>query len=350
MTQNIASACSRPSSSRLVTLIRSLLAACVLTGTVTATAAPPPLRGSFDPIAFNATFHHGVAVVNGTKLHYVEGGRDASGDAVLLIPGWPQSWYAWRFVMPALVAAGHRVVALDLRGMGDSDHPLEGYDSKTVASDIHAFAGSLGLAHNGRLHVVGHDVGAWMAYAHAADWPGDVRTLTLMEAALPGITAPAPGGIPTDDGNMRSWHFAFNRIPDLPEILVQGHERAYLSWLFGQKSVKGYVFTPDALDEYVRVFSQPGGARAAFSYYRTAFSSSGLQQNRLRAASHLPMPVLALGGQHSVGGGMLNTAKLVASDVTGVTIPDAGHFVLEESPSEVSEAILAFIQTPRRSQ
>lgn len=288
--------------------------------------------------------HHGVAFVNGTRLHYVEGGADAQGDPILLIPGWPQSWYAWRLVMPKLLAAGHHVVALDLRGMGDSDHPLDGYDSKTIAADIHAFVEFKGLARAGRLHVVGHDVGAWMAYAHAADWPNDVLTLTVMEAALPGITPPAPAGIPSDEGNMRSWHFAFNRLPDLPEVLVQGHERAYLGWLFAQKSAKGYVFDQEALDEYVRVFAQPGGARAAFAYYRAAFSDSGLQQNRLRAVTRLSMPVLAVGGQFSVGDGMLNTMKLVAKDVQGVNIPGAGHFVLEESPGEVANALLHFLR------
>ena len=166
-----------------------------------------------------------------------------------------------------------------------------------------------------------------------------------MEAALPGITPPPPAGIPGDDANLRSWHFAFNRLPDLPELLVQGHERAYLAWLFAQKSTKGYVFTPAALDEYTRVFAQPGGARAAFSYYRAAFSAAGLQQNRLRAATRLPMPVLAVGGQYSVGAAMLGTMQLVGADVRGLTIPGAGHFVLEESPSDVAQAMLQFMQS-----
>lgn len=334
-------------------LFRSLLAACAAAGIATATAtasasASAAAAGSspsgVDAAAFHATLHHGVALVSGVRLHYVEGGTDAKGDPILLIPGWPQSWYAWRLVMPELVAAGHRVVALDLRGMGDSDHPMDGYDSKTIAADIHAFVEARGLARGGRLHVVGHDVGAWMAYAHAADWPKDALTLTVMEAALPGITPPAPAGIASDEGNMRSWHFAFNRLPDLPEMLVQGHERAYLAWLFAQKSVKRHVFTPDALDEYTRVFSQPGGARAAFSCYRAAFSEIGLQHNRLRAQTRLSVPVLAVGGQYSVGEGMLNTMKLVASDVRGLTIPGAGHFVLEESPSEVAQAVLKFVR------
>lgn len=314
-------------------LLRSVLAGCAAAVIATASAAP-------------AQFHHGVVLANGVRLHYVEAGQEATGDPILLIPGWPQSVYAWRLVMPKLVAAGHRVVALDLRGMGDSDHPMEGYDSKTMAADIHAFIEAVGLARAGRLHVVGHDVGAWMAYAHAADWPGDVKTLTVMEAALPGITPPAPAGIPNDEANLRSWHFAFNRLPDLPEILIQGHERAYLSWIFAQKSVQRYVFTQDALDEYTRVLSQPGGARAAFGYYRSAFSDLGLEQNRARAATRLRMPVLAVGGQYSVGAGMFNTMKLVATDVRGLTLPGAGHFVLEESPAEVAQALLDFVDAP----
>jgi pimeloyl-ACP methyl ester carboxylesterase len=327
-----------------IRLTRYLLALYWAASGAVACAAPADIAVSnVDQVSFDTSFHHGVAVVNGVRLHYVEGGTEARGNPILLIPGWPQSWYAWRFVMPKLVAAGHRVVALDLRGMGDSDHPMDGYDGKTIAADIHAFVESRGLAREGRLHVAGHDVGAWMAYALAAEWPRDIRTLTVMEAALPGITPPAPAGVPGDDATMRSWHFAFNRLPDLPEMLVQGHERAYLQWLFAQKSAKGYVFTPAALDEYERVFAQPGGARAAFSYYRAAFSDSGLRQNRVRAAARLTMPVLAVGGQYSVGEGMLNTMKLVATDVRGVTIPGAGHFVPEESPTEVAQAILKFV-------
>lgn len=338
------------SHSRFKTLC-SLLAICAAAGVSAGSAASDSVSGSaFDVAAFSKGFHHGVVQVNGVKLHYVEGGMDAKGDPILLIPGWPQSWYAWRFVMPKLVAAGHRVVALDLRGMGDSDHPLDGYDSTSIAADLHAFVEARGLARDGRLHVAGHDVGAWMAYAYAADWPHDVNTLTVMEAALPGITPPAPAGIPGDDANMRSWHFAFNRLPDLPEMLVQGHERAYLGWLFAQKSHNGEVFTPDALDEYTRVFALPGGARAAFSYYRAAFSETGLQQNRRRAATRLPMPVLAVGGQYSVGEGMLNTMKLVATDARGVNISDAGHFVLEEKPVGVAAAMLKFMRAERGSR
>jgi pimeloyl-ACP methyl ester carboxylesterase len=308
-----------------------------------APAAPAP---GFDAAAFHQVFHDGAVVVNGVRLHYVEGGR---GDPILLVPGWPQSWYAWRFIMPTLVAAGHRVVAVDLRGMGDSDHPQDGYDGRTVARDLHEFVAALDLAKGGKLTVAAHDVGAWMGYAYAADWPGDVHRLVLMEAALPGITPPAPAGIASDAANTRTWHFAFNRLPDLPELLVQGHERAYLGWLFAQKSARPWVFTPQALDEYERVFVQPGGARSAFAYYRAAFGDAGLRQNRERAERMLELPVLTVGGQHGVGDLLRDTMQAVARDVRGVQIADCGHFVLEECPEEVSDELLRFVRTARVS-
>jgi len=291
--------------------------------------------------AFRKTFHDGVAVVDGTRIHYVEGGH---GSPLLLVPGWPESWYAWRLVMPALAASGHHVVAIDPRGMGDSDHPETGYDARTAASDLHGLVTALGLATSGPIDVAAHDVGSWLAYAYAADYPADVRKLAVFEAALAGITPPAPAGTPDDAVNLKTWHFAFNRLPDLPEMLVQGHERAYLAWLFNQKARKPWVFTPEVIDEYTRVFTRPGGARAAFSYYREAFGEAGIAQNRERARKKLQMPVLAVGGQYGVGDALQNTMKLAAADVSGTVLPGCGHFVLEECPIEVTTQLETFFK------
>ncbi|MGJ9418750.1 alpha/beta fold hydrolase [Massilia sp. CMS3.1] len=301
-------------------------------------AAPTQKQATLDP--FWQTFHHAAITLDGVKIHYVEGGQ---GAPVLLIPGWPESWYAWRMVMPALVASGHRVIAIDPRGMGDSSHPRSGYDTRTVAAEIHRFIAATGLARDAKVDVVGHDVGAWIAYALAADWPGDVRRLTVMEAALPGITPPNPAGIPTDSANTHTWHFAFNRLDDLPEILVEGHERAYLNWIFQQKANRSWVFTPEVMDEYVRVYTLPGGTRAAFSYYREAFSNAGLKQNVERAQIKLAMPVLAIGGQFGVGDAMANTMKSIANDVSGKRLEGCGHFVLEECPEAVASALHPFL-------
>ena len=100
----------------------------------------------FDPATFWTQFHHDTVVIKGVRLHFVEGG---SGTPILLLPGWPQSWYAWRYVMPLLANAGRRVIALDPRGMGDSDRPASGYEMRTVAAEIHGFVEALRLTANG---------------------------------------------------------------------------------------------------------------------------------------------------------------------------------------------------------
>lgn len=292
---------------------------------------------------FDKTFHHGMATVHGMRLHYVEGG---TGRPVLLVPGWPESWYAWRDVMPALVASGHHVVALDPRGMGDSDHPESGYDTKTVAADLHEFVDSMHLAAHGKVDVVAHDVGAWIAYAYASDWPADVGRLALLEAAIVGVSPPAPAGIPSDAANVRTWHFAFNRLPDLPEMLVAGHEREYLGWLFAKKSAKPWAFTPAVLDEYTRDFTQPGGVRTAFAYYRAAFDDASIAANRERARRPLDMPVLAIGGQFGVGDALRDTLRSVAPDLRGSVLPGCGHFVMEECPDDVLGQLEPFLRAP----
>ncbi|ASU37981.1 alpha/beta hydrolase [Herbaspirillum sp. meg3] len=294
---------------------------------------------AFSPTTFWNDFHHGSVHVNGVRLHYVEGGN---GAPVLLIPGWPQSWYAWRLVMPLLAAGGRRVIAIDPRGMGDSDKPASGYDLKTVAADLHAFTDALGLRAHGPLDVAGHDIGTWIGHAYAADWPDDIRRLALFDAALPGITPPAPSGIPSAEANSRTWHFAFNRLDDLPEILLQGHERAFLSYLFHTKADNRWAITPADLDEYERVFSAPGAVRAALSYYRVAFSPEGLAQSHSRGEQTLSMPILAMGAEHGVKDMLLNTLRTIATDVRGGILKDCGHYMPEEMQEAVADELLRF--------
>jgi alpha-beta hydrolase superfamily lysophospholipase len=109
----------------------------------------------------NMTFSHNTASVNGIQLHYVIGGQ---GDPVVLLHGWPETWYAWHKVMPAL-AKNYTVIAPDLRGLGDSSKPPTGYDGKTVAEDIHQLVTQLGFE---TIFLVGHDIGAFVAYPYAA--------------------------------------------------------------------------------------------------------------------------------------------------------------------------------------
>jgi len=304
---------------------------------------------TFSPDTFWNDFHHGSARVNGVRLHYVEGGSNGVPippmPPILLIPGWPQSWYAWRLVMPLLAASGRRVIAIDPRGMGDSDKPASGYDLKTIAADLHEFANALGLLKDGPFDVAGHDIGTWIGHAYAADWPADIRRLALFDAALPGITPPPPPGIPSEETNLKTWHFPFNRLDDLPEILLQGHERAFLNYLFHTKAINRWSITPADLDEYERVFSAPGAVRAALSYYRVAFSPAGLAQSRRRSEQTLAMPILALGAEHGVKDALVTTLRSIAADVRGGTLPGSGHYMPEEIPDAVADELLRFFQT-----
>ena len=289
---------------------------------------------------------HHVAKIDGTRFHYVTAG---TGDPVLLLPGWPESWIAWRKVVPLLVGAGRRVIVLDPRGLGESDKPAAGYDLDTAARDLHRFLAATNLATPGGIDIVAHDVGTWIAHAHAATYPADVRRLVLTESNIPGVTTFTSSGIPSEALTLKSWQFAFNRLNDLPEILVQGREREYLAWIFATKSFRPYAIDTAALDEYTRQYSAPGAMRAGFAWYRANFDADGLAQAKARAAKRLTMPVLALGGSEGVGDALRATVATIGDHVEGGAISGAtagcGHFLPEECPDELTAAVIKFWQS-----
>ena len=296
----------------------------------------------------NQIEHH-IAKVDGTRFHYVTAG---SGDPVLLLPGWPESWIAWRKVLPLLVNAGRSAVVLDPRGFGESDKPAGGYDLDTAARDLHGFLAATNLATVGGIDIIAHDVGTWIAHAHAVNYPADVKRLVLTESNIPGVTTFASSGIPSEAINLKSWQFAFNRLNDLPEILVQGRERAYLAWIFATKTTRTYAIEPEALEEYTRQYSVPGAMRAGFTWYRANFDAEGLAQAKARATKRLTMPVLALGGSDGVGDALRATVATIGDRVQGGAITakglrgdGCGHFLPEECPDEMIEAVFKFWQS-----
>lgn len=278
---------------------------------------------------FDGTFSHHTAGANGVRLHYVMGGR---GDPVVLLHGWTQTWRGWRKVMPAL-AERHTVIAPDLRGMGDSEKPLGGYDGLTVAEDVRQLVLGLGFE---RFHLVGHDIGGWAAYPLAASYPGAVRTLAMVDSLPPGLGF--------DDFSVTEenplWHMAFHTAEDVAEMLVSGKEREYLSYFYRNYSYDPAAIGEEDVDEYVRRYSAPGGLRGGFGHYRAFFES--VRQNReLVGRGKLGMPVLALGGDHSIGGGVLPATREFAEDVRGGAVERCGHFVPDERPRELAERLLA---------
>jgi microsomal epoxide hydrolase len=281
-------------------------------------------------------FDHRFDLVEGLRLHHVSGGPD-EGPVLVLLAGYPESWYAWRKLMPAL-AGRYRVLALDLPGQGDSDKPLDGYDTGTLAALTRSWLQTLGVT---RVTMVGHDVGAWVACAYALRFGTEVDKLALLDAGIPGITLPDALPIAADKA-WRTWHFAFHMIADLPETLIGGHEREYLDWFLRRKAADPFAFTDADIDEYLRVFMQPGALRAGLAVYRAAHVSA--RQNReLGQAAKLDMPLLALSADQGSIPDMAGPLRAFAQDVRGVRIARCGHFLPEEQPEAVAAALLDFL-------
>ncbi len=277
---------------------------------------------------------HDFADLGEVLIHYVTAG---TGPAVVLLHGWPQTWWEWRHVIPAL-AERYTVIAPDLRGLGDSSRPLAGYDKKTVAEDVWRLVRER-LGHES-FFLVGHDWGGPTAYALAAAHPEAVRRLAILDVVIHGS-----GGDFSQGG--RRWHHQFHLTPDLPEALTAGREEIYLGWFY-----RSFAYRPDAigpldLAEYLRTYREPGAMRAGFAYYRALPQDIADNQASI-ARLKLPMPVLAMGGAvgypHARGRGSEpeQSLRLVASDVRGAILPDCGHFIPEEAPDLLREHLLAF--------
>jgi pimeloyl-ACP methyl ester carboxylesterase len=183
---------------------------------------------------------HHYASLKGVRLHYVTLGQ---GKPVVLLHGWPQTWYEWRLLMP-LLADQYLLVAPDLRGLGNSSRPSSGYDKKTVANDVWQLMHDH-LGHE-KFSVVGHDWGAPTAFRLAADHPDAVTHLVMLDVPVPGDHSEGPGGL------VPRWHHLFHQVPDLPEALTFGRERIYLEWFFRNGTDQAGVFSEADIAEYVR--------------------------------------------------------------------------------------------------
>jgi len=274
------------------------------------------------------------AQLSAVRLHYVEAGAP-DAPVVFLMHGWPQTWREWRPIIPAL-AQHYRVIAPDLRGLGDSSRPATGYDVRSVASDIVELADQLGID---RFKLVAHDLGALAGYALAANWRARVEQLVILDVVLPGYSLESLVKLgPTGWG---IWHFGFHASP-VAEFLIAGREREYMSWFFRNMAYAPDAISPEDVEAYIRAYREPGAMRAGLAYY-SAFYESGLQ-NRATGADKLTIPVLAIGGSASVGLMVADEMRLVANDVTGDIAPDSGHWIPEEQPAWLVDRVLRFFK------
>jgi pimeloyl-ACP methyl ester carboxylesterase len=283
------------------------------------------------PEGFTHTFTSRYIDTGEVRLHAVIGGE---GPPLLLVHGWPESWYAWRLMMPAL-ARDFEVIAVDQRGMGLSDKPGGGYDTATLANDLVALMDSLG---HERFAAVGHDTGFAICYALAADHPDRIDRVALAE--IPGSpgTAPSPPLFLPGPLNDRLWHLGFNRIEKLNEQLVAGREDIFYQWEF---DAAANPLPDEVIGYYVGLLSNPDSLRGSFGWYRALETT--IAQDDQRKNTRLAMPVLAIGGEASFGENVGNAVQGVADDVQGVVIPGTGHFVAEEAPEEMLAALTEFL-------
>lgn len=284
------------------------------------------------PARFTDTFTSQFIDTGELRLHAVTGGE---GPALLLLAGWPQTWYAWRLLMPAL-ARDFQVVAADPRGVGLSGKPTDGYDTGTLARDMVALMDALG---HQRFAMVGHDVGMWTGYALAADHPDRLERLAVAEAAIPGLS-PTPPLFGSQEANNRLWHFAFNRLTGVNEQLISGREHLYFGHQFATKSAKAL---PDyAIQHYIDILAaDPQALRSSFEFYRALDTT--IEQNQKRKARPLSLPVLAIGGAENLGASVGATMKRAADHVESIVLPECGHYPAEEAPEAMLSALTAFL-------
>ena len=286
------------------------------------------------PPGFADTFTSRYVDTGELRLHAVIGG---DGPPLLLVHGWPQTWYAWRLLMPAL-ARDFTVVAVDQRGIGLSDKPHDVYDTGTVAADLVALMDALG---HQRFALYGTDTGMPISYALAADHPDRVERLVVSEAPIPGVS-PSPPLLVPPRLNARLWHLTFNQLPgEVNEALVRGREDVFFGAEF-DASAGTNKLPDDAVRYYIDTLAaDPEALRGSFEIYR-AFPEI-IAQNEQRKTRRLTLPVLAIGGAESSGEGAANTMRLVADDVQGVVLPDCGHWVAEQAPEALLAALTAFL-------
>jgi pimeloyl-ACP methyl ester carboxylesterase len=275
---------------------------------------------------------HHRSRVNGTELHYVAAGT--SGSPILLVHGFPETWWIFRKVIP-LLATKHRVFAVDLRGFGDSANVPGDHDSKILAEDLHHLIADIGV---GPVHLTGQDISGATVFRLAVTHPEDVLSFTAIEMGLAGFGLEGLADV-THGG---AWHIGFLAAPGIPEMLLAGREREFL----GQFAFPTMCATPEAIskgdvDEFVRTYSRADGWRGAIGLYQSMLKE-GAEIKALAEKPGLNLPVLAVGA----GGGAFTVgtmSKAAGTQVRSVQLDGVGHYVAMEAPERLSKALLEFV-------
>lgn len=316
--------------------IRAVLALALSVGAVahaSPVAQPETVQEEF-PVP--AGFTPGYRMIDGVNLHYVKGG---SGPLVFLVHGFGQSWYEWHQLMP-LLAKDHTVVAVDLPGLGQSAVPTS-YRGTDVAPLLYQLA--MQFSGGRKFDLVAHDIGIWNTYPMLVQHRDDIRRAVYMEAPIPDESIydfPAF----TPQGESLVWHFSFFAAgSELAEKLITGKERFFFEHFITVHATNKAVFTPQLLDLYGKSYAKPQSLHAAFEYYRVL--NQNVIDNKTLARRKIEIPMLAIGGGEHGGMGEYQeqVVRRYASNVTGLVIPDCGHWLPEECTASLNAAVIDFL-------
>jgi len=277
-------------------------------------------------------FSNHYAEVNGTRLHYVSGGQ---GEPLILIPGYPETWWAYHKVMP-LLASKYYVVVAEMRGMGSSDKSVSGYDKKNMAKDIYELVKILGLE---KVNIGGHDIGAHVAFSFAANYPETTSKLIILDTPHPDENMYQLPMLPIPGANyLYPWWLAFNQVKELPEQLLEGRMDILINYLFNNLIVDKQSITDFDKSIYTSAYNSIEAIRASNAWYQ-AFPQDIEDQ---KAYDKLCMPVIGIGGS---GYQMLQMSLTnTAVNLQLKKIEKSGHFILSEKPNDVAEYIIEFLE------
>jgi pimeloyl-ACP methyl ester carboxylesterase len=294
-------------------------------------------------------FQKKLAQVGGVDISYWIGGRP-EGHPVLLWHGFLGTSVSWHKVMPLLADAGCYVLAPDMRGFGDSAKPegTDGYDGNSLADEFRALLKQIDFGSGRPLTIAAHDMGAPPALLWTAHYPSEVSTLfyieapVMLEEILSRIIVFTPEAMKR--GSM--WWWLLPLAPGVPERLIVGNERAFLTWFYEGATANPSAIDASTVEEYLRTFSGPAGVLGAMGVYRAAFTT--VDQTSPLTINKVQTPVVAIGGAKGLGGKVKEMVERVAANVTGSVIDPSGHFLPEEAPQELVRSLLNTLETTDR--
>lgn len=286
-----------------------------------------------------SAWQHQFIKTNNIRLHCVTQGQ---GELVLLLHGFPEFWYSWRYQIPVL-ARHFKVVVPDLRGYNDSDKPNGGYDLDTLTEDIRGLISSLGYV---RAHIVGHDWGGSIAWHLAQQFPEYLNRLAILNAPHPHRFLQELSS--NVDQLRRSWYVLLFQIPGLPEWLIQQNLKEFVKNFFQGEAIRKAAFTAENTKIYQEALAKPGVLAAAINYYRHLLSSDNWWHQWQRTPKPINVPTLVLWGEED---SLLSRKftegldRLIAAPFQLKFIPHCGHWIQQEVPQTVNRELLKFLRT-----